>query len=357
MKKILILLLFLLFFSCNEENPKDVKPGSEADITTENELRGAGATFPYPLYSKMFSVYSKKNNISINYKYIGSGGGIRQLIERRIDFGATDAYLSDKELEGMPQPVVHIPSCLGSVAISYNIHGNPELKLTPEILAGIFLGKIKKWNDTKIAAVNPEVNLPDTLITVIHRSDGSGSTFIFTNYLSEVSKEWKEKAGNDKSVNWPVGLGGQGNEGVSRLIQNTPGGIGYIELTYAVQKKIVFASIKNKSGNFISPSLESAKAAAKTNIPDDTRISLTNSDVPDAYPISSFSWLIIYKEQYYNNRSRQKAKNLINLVNWIIHEGQLYNRELMYSPLPENVIRKSEAILRSVTYNDSPLFE
>lgn len=361
MNRITIFSVLLFFvFACSNNNKTNNKAqndtlNKEKETTSTNELIGAGASFPYPLYSKMFSEYGKQTGLQINYQSIGSGGGIRQLTEKTIDFGASDAFLNDEDLKKMPAPVVHIPTCLGSVVIAYNVPGNPELKLTPDVLANIFLGKITKWNDKALTSINPGVKLPDTPIMVIHRSDGSGTTFIFTNYLSKVSEEWKTKIGNDKSVSWPTGLGGKGNEGVSGLVQQTPGAIGYVELAYAIQNKMVFALLKNKAGKFIKPSLESTTAAAKAEVPEDTRVTLTDSDAPEAYPISSFTWLLVYKEQNYNGRPEQKAKEIVKMLKWVIHDGQQYNNELMYAKLPENVVQKAEKAIETITYNGSPL--
>ncbi len=319
--------------------------------SSEVELLGAGATFPYPLYSKMFSEYYKEKGIRVNYQAIGSGGGIRQLLNKVVDFGGTDAFMSDGSLAKATAKILHIPTCLGAVVVTYNLPGNPKLKLTSDIIADIFLGKIKKWNDDRIKKLNPEVGLPDSNITVVHRSDGSGTTFIFSDYLSKVSKKWREKVGRGKSLNWPVGLGGKGNPGVAGLIKQTPNSVGYVELIYALQNNMPFATIKNKKGNFIVPSLKSVSLAAQINIPDDTRISLTDTDAEKGYPISSFTWIILYQEQNYNSRSYERAKATVDLLWWIIHNGQKYNKELEYAPLPASAVEKAEKILKSVIYN------
>ncbi|HPO51088.1 MAG TPA: phosphate ABC transporter substrate-binding protein PstS, partial [Spirochaetota bacterium] len=261
------------------------------------ELLGSGATFPLPVYQKMFNEYNKLTGAKVNYQGIGSGGGVKQITEKTVDFGATDAFLSDKELSKVGAEIVHIPVCLGAVVLSYNIPGAPKLRLTSELISDIFLGKITKWNDEKIAKENPEAKLPDLAISVISRSDGSGTTFVFTDYLSKASKEWNEKVGMGKSVTWPVGISGKGNPGVAGLISQVSGSIGYIELIYAVQNKMSYADIKNKSGNYITPSLESTSKAAAIDIPDDTRVSITDTDASDGYPISSLTWIILYKEQ------------------------------------------------------------
>jgi len=322
------------------------------------ELMGAGATFPYPLYSKMFDVYKQEYNVTVNYQAIGSGGGIQQLMNKTVDFGATDAFLSEKEMEQSPDnSIVHIPVCLGAVVVTYNIPGNPALQMTPEVLEEIFLGTIKKWNDTKIQAVNPQIKLPSTNITVVTRSDGSGTTFIFTDYLTKVSTQWAKTVGTGKSVNFPVGLGAKGNAGVAGMIKVTPGSIGYVELIYALQNKMAVGIVKNKSGSYIKPTLESVSAAAAVKIPDDTRVSLTNTDAPQGYPISSFTWIILFKEQNYNSRSKDTAKTLVEALWWIAHQGQKYAAPLEYSPLPKSAVEQSEKLLKSITYNGTPILK
>lgn len=321
----------------------------------EKELLGAGATFPYPLYSKMFNVYHGERGIKVNYQSIGSGGGQRQLINKTIDFGASDAFMSDQQLKEVPGPIVHIPTCLGAVVLTYNLPGNPEIKFTPETIADIFLGKITKWDDSRLKEINPGVRLPATGINVIHRSDGSGTTFIFVDYLSKVSKEWEKRVGRGTSVNWPLGLGAKGNEGVSGLIKQTPGGIGYVELIYALQNKMPQGVLKNKKGNFMKPSIKSVTEAAKVNLPDDMRVSITDTDSPDGYPISGFTWILLYQDQSYASRSVEKAKQVVNLVWWMIHEGQKFAEPLHYAPLPKPASEKAEALLKKVTYNGKPL--
>lgn len=321
----------------------------------EIELLGAGATFPYPLYSKMFSEYNKKFGTKVNYQSIGSGGGIRQLKNMTVDFGASDAFLSKEEEKNMPGLVLHIPTCLGAVAVGYNIPGNPDLKLSPEVLSDIFLGKIKNWNDPRVKALNPGVTLPNLPITVVHRSDGSGTTAIFTDYLSKVSQTWNKQVGPGKAVNWPAGLGGKGNEGVSGLLEKTPGSIGYVEYVYAVQNKITVASLKNKSGMFVKPGLDSITAAAATTIPDDTKVSLTNTDARYGYPICGFSWILLYADQKYGDHKKENAQELVKLVTWMIHEGQSYNKTLEYSPVPKEALKKAEKLLASVKYGNAKL--
>jgi phosphate transport system substrate-binding protein len=319
------------------------------------ELMGAGASFPYPLYSKMFSEYNKKTGVQVNYQSIGSGGGIKQLMNKTVDFGASDAFLSDDDLSKFTAPVVHIPICMGGVVLTYSLPDNPTLKFTPDIVADIFLGKITKWNDARLKQLNPDVKLPDMPLSVIHRSDGSGTTFVFTDYLTKVSPEWSTKVGHKTSVDWPVGLGAKGNEGVSGMIKQTPGAIGYVELIYALQNKMPVGLIKNKSGKFIPASIKSVSAAANVTIPADARVSITNTEAADGYPISSFTFILLYKEQNFDNRPEAKAKEVLKLVWWMTHEGQQFTQPLNYAPLPKGAIKVSEANLKSIVYSNKPL--
>lgn len=321
------------------------------------ELLGAGATFPYPFYSKLFHVYSNTYHVKVNYQAIGSGGGIRQLINKTVDFGATDAFMSDKELKKAPMQIIHIPTCLGAVVITYNLPNRPKLKFSPEIISDIFLGKIKMWDDKRIRAVNPGVKLPRTKIVVIHRSDGSGTTFIFSDYLAKVSKEWANKVGRGKSLKWPIGLGGKGNPGVAGLVQQIPGAIGYVELIYALSNNMPVGIVKNKSGKYIVPSIKSVSLAANIKMPEDTRVSLTNTDAKDGYPISSFTWLIVYREQDYRGRSKDKAKAMVDLLGWIIHDGQQYAEPLHYAPLPKEAVKIAEKVLKSIAYDGKPILK
>jgi len=318
------------------------------------DLIGAGATFPYPLYSKMFSEYQKTNKINVNYQSIGSGGGIKQLLEKTVDFGGSDAIMTDEQLSKAPK-ILHIPTCLGAVVVTYNLPIKSELKLTPEIISDIFLGKITKWNDPRIVEINKGIALPDKNITVVHRSDGSGTTAIFTDYLSKVSEEWKNKVGKGTSVNWPVGLGGKGNEGVAGLVKQVPNSIGYVELIYAIQNKMSYATIKNRAGNFVKPSLESTSKAAETELPDDMRISLTNTDAADGYPISGFTYILVYQEQNYDNRPIGKAKSLVNLLKWMVTDGQKFTTPLHYAPLSESAKNKALKLIKSMTYDGKPI--
>ena len=308
-------------------------------------INGAGATFPYPIYSKWFSEYNKLHpDQRFNYQSIGSGGGVKQITEKTVDFGASDAPMSDAELQ-KAQGVVHIPMVLGAVAVVYN--GAPAgLKLTPDALADIFLGKITHWNDPKLQSIPGQPKLPDVAITVVHRSDGSGTTAVFTDYLAKVSPAWKSGVGAGKAVKWPVGLGGKGNEGVTGSVKSTPGSVGYVELAYARQNALTMASIKNADGNFVTPSIESTSAAAANVVmPADFRVSITNAKGKDAYPISSFTYILIYKEQ----ADAGKGKAIGNFLWWAIHDGQKMAGPLDYAPLPKPVVAKVEAALRAIT--------
>ncbi|MBU0651027.1 phosphate ABC transporter substrate-binding protein PstS [bacterium] len=321
----------------------------------ENELIGAGATFPYPLYSKMFSIYNQETNVRVNYQSIGSGGGINQLKNKTVDFGASDAFLTDDEIKSFQAEVIHIPTCLGAVSVTYNLPGSPQLNFSGDVLADIFLGKITKWNDEKIKAINKDVNLPDTNIVVVHRSDSSGTTSIFTDYLAKVSNSWLSAIGRGKSVNWPAGLGAKGNSGVAGLIQQIPGSIGYVELIYALQNKMSAGVIVNKKGMYIKPDIESISLAGAGDIPSDLRVSVTDTDSLYGYPISGFTWIIIYKNQNYNNRSKAKAKETVDLIKWMIGKGQQYIAPMDYSPLSDLVIEKAESLLSQVNYNGEKL--
>jgi len=324
-------------------------------ISFATELSGAGATFPYPLYSKMFSEYYKLKKVEVNYQPIGSGGGVQQLINRTVDFGGTDAPLNEKEEKAAKDEVIHIPTCLGAVVLTYNLPGNPTIKLTPEIVVDIYLGKITKWNDPRITEVNPDYKFPDLGIVVVRRSDGSGTTFVFSEYLASVSEEWKTKVGVGKSLNWPVGIGGKGNPGVAGYVKQTPGAIGYVEVAYAKQNKMPYASLKNKSGNFVLPTLESISKAADVPIPAHTKVSLVNTDNKDGYPIVAFTWIIAYKEQGYGGRPKDRAKALKDLLYWMVTEGQKYNEDLDYGKLPEKAQKAAVDLINSMIYNGKPI--
>src|SRR5271170_7537114 len=318
----------------------------------QTTLNGAGATFPNPIYSKWFSEYHKLHpNIEVNYQSIGSGGGIRQVTEGTVDFGASDMPMTDGQLAeaqtNLKTNVLSIPSVLGAVVPAYNIPGvSGDVKFTPDALAGIFLGKITKWNDKAITGVNPGVNFPDKDIIVVHRSDGSGTTFIWTDYLSKVSADWKSEVGSNTSVKWPVGLGGKGNEGVAGMIRQMQGGIGYIELIYALQNNIPYGSVRNAAGNFLKASLEGVTAAAASSpkMPADFRVSITDSPGKDAYPISSFTWLLIPQQ----SKDAAKGKILADFLSWMVDSGQKMTAELTYAPLPENVASKVKVEIKQV---------
>jgi phosphate transport system substrate-binding protein len=324
----------------------------------DNTLIGAGSSFDNPLFSKMFSEYNKTNGLKVNYQSVGSGAGISQLTNKTVDFGASDAPMNGKQDSALSAPAIHIPVTAGAVVLSYNL---PEVKdtllLSPAVLADIFLGKITKWNDAKIAAINKGAKLPATAIVIAHRSDGSGTSNIFTTYLSKVSEEWSTKVGKGSAVNWPVGLGGKGNEGVAGLIKQTPGAIGYIELAYAIQNNMAYAKVQNKAGNFITPSIASVTAAANIQIPPDSKVSLTNTEAADGYPISGFSWILIYKEQKYNNRSQDRATKLLKLISWVIHDGQQFSGALNYAPLSAAAVTVGDTILKSATYDGKPILQ
>ena len=305
-------------------------------------LNAAGATFPYPIYSKWFDIYHQSHsNVQINYQSIGSGGGIRQLLDKTVDFGASDGPMSDDQLKQATVPILHFPTVLGAAIPSYNVSGvQGDLNFTPEALAGIFLGKVTKWNDPAIASANAGVKLPSDDIVVVHRSDGSGTSYIWTDYLSKVSSEWQQKVGKGTSVNWPVGLGGKGNEGVSALIQQTPGSLGYVELIYAIQNHLPYGKVKNSSGAFVKADLASVSAAAAAFskfMPDDFRVSITNPEGnKDAYPISSFTWLLI-PSKFTDTAKRDVVKDFLK---WMMTDGQQYTEALSYAKLPKEVVSK-----------------
>ncbi len=316
-------------------------------------INGAGATFPYPVYSKWFDEYQKKNSqVQINYQSIGSGGGIRQITEGTVDFGASDGPMNDEQLKAFQDKhgfgILHFPTVLGADVPTYNIPGvTSALNFTPEALAGIFLGKITKWNDPAIVATNKGVRLPANDIVVVHRSDGSGTTYIWTDYLSKVSDEWKNKVGKGASVNWPVGLGGKGNEGVTGQIKNAPNSIGYVELIYAVSNNIPYGSVKNSSGNFVKADLVSVSAAAAAvakTMPDDFRVSITNPPGNTAYPIASFTWLLI-PEKFSDTAKRDAIKGFLS---WMLEDGQNYTEQLSYARLPKEVIAKEKEALAKI---------
>lgn len=316
-------------------------------------INGAGATFPYPVYSKWFDEYQKKNSqVQINYQSIGSGGGIKQVTEGTVDFGASDGPMNDEQLKAFQDKhgfgILHFPTVMGAVVPTYNVPGvTSALNFTPDALAGIFLGRITKWNDSAIAGANQGVNLPATEIVVVHRSDGSGTTYCWTDYLSKVSDEWKTKVGKGTSVNWPVGLGGKGNEGVTGQIKNAPNSIGYVELIYAVSNNIPYGNVKNSSGSFIKADLASVSAAAAAvakTMPDDFRVSITNPPGKTAYPIATFTWLLI-PEKFSDAAKRDAIKGFLD---WMLVDGQNYAEQLSYAKLPKEVIAKEKNALAKI---------
>ena len=319
-----------------------------ATSSLAQKINEAGATFSYPIYSKWFNEFSGANNgVQINYQSIGSGGGIRQVTAGTVDFGASDMPMTDKQLQDSKVKILNLPTVLGAVVPAYNIPGvTGEVKFTPDALAGIFLGKISRWNDKALTSANPDINFPDKEIIVAHRSDGSGTSFIWTDYLSKVSPEWKSSVGADTSVKWPVGLGAKGNEGVSGLIRQMSGSIGYVELIYAVQNKIPYGSVRNAAGAFVKASLESVTAAAASapKMPADFRVSITNSPGKDAYPISSFTWLLIPQQA----KNPANGKILADFLNWMVTEGQTMTTALAYAPLPDNVVAKEKETIKLV---------
>src|SRR5438132_6892566 len=317
--------------------------GTVGTASGQMTINGAGATFPYPIYSKWFDEYAKVDpSVRFNYQSIGSGGGQKQILAQTVDFGASDGPMSDENLAKAPGKILHIPTVAGADVVTYNLPGSPALKFDADAITGIFLGQIKKWNDPKIAALNAGASLPDQEIVVVHRSDGSGTTYIWTDYLSKISAEWKQKVGTNTSVNWPTGLGGKGNEGVAGQIKQTPGALGYVELIYAVQNKMPYADVKNASGEFMKASLESITAAMATaQIPDDFRFSMTNAPGKDAYPIAGATWLLVYEQQ----KDAMKGKKLVEFLKWAMKDGEKMARDLQYAPLPEKV---QERVLKRV---------
>jgi phosphate transport system substrate-binding protein len=314
----------------------------------QTTLNGAGATFPYPMYSKWFNEYHNAHpDIQINYQSIGSGGGIRQVLAGTVDFGASDGPMSDEQLSQAKVKILHVPTVLGAVVPAYNVPGiTGEVNFTPEMLSGIFLGKITNWNDKAIASANKDVKFPDQPIIVVHRSDGSGTTYIFTDYLSKISSDWANGPGKGTSIKWPVGLGGKGNEGVAGTVRQMAGAIGYVELIYAVQNKIAYGSVKNASGAFVKASLDSVTAAAASvkTMPADFRVSITNAPGKEAYPIASFTWLLIPAQ----SKDAAKGKIIADFLNWMVDDGQKMTVALTYAPLPGNVAEKVKAEIKQV---------
>jgi phosphate transport system substrate-binding protein len=345
-------LAVVLSFGCSKSEgpvrgsssePAAAKAGGTID------LQGAGATFPYPLYSKWVAVYHQEHpRVRVNYQSIGSGGGIKQILEKTVDFGASDAPMNDGEMAKAQGKILHVPTTLGAVVLAYNLPGVTGLKLTPETVAGIYLGEITKWNDARLAADNPGLPLPGDAISVAFRSDGSGTTAVFTDYLAAVSPAWKEKVGAGKSVKFPAGMGAKGNEGVAGQVKTTPGTVGYIELAYAKQTGLAFASLRNAAGKFVEPSLDGISAAAAgfvPSMPEDMRQNIVNPSGEAAYPISAFSYILVYGDL----PEGEKGKALVDFLWWALHDGQKLGADLHYAPLPAEVVARGEAVLKSIT--------
>jgi phosphate transport system substrate-binding protein len=337
MRRTLLAILILLAACAKTETPSPAG-GNPAAPSNSITINGAGATFPNPIYSKWFSDYNKAHpNIQVNYQSIGSGGGIKQLTVQTVFFGASDMPMTDEQLKSASGPILHFPTVLGAVVPAYNLGNVPQLRFTGTLLADIFLGKVKKWNDPAIAKVNPRAKLPNLDLTVVHRSDGSGTNFIFCDFLSKVSPEFKQRVGASTSVNWPAGVGGKGNEGVAGLVKQTPGAIGYVELIYALQNDIPFGDVQNPDGQFVRASLDSVTAAATgaaANMPADFRVSITNAPGKTAYPISSFTWILFY--QYPSDKPR--ARIMVDFMKWALTDGQKEASPLGYAPLPKAVV-------------------
>lgn len=328
-----------------------------ASTAAAQSLTGAGASFPYPLYSKMFAEYKKSAGVDVNYQSVGSGSGQKQITERTVDFAGSDNPMSDEQLKGAPGKLLHVPTAIGAVVPAYNVPGvDGPLKFTGQVLAEIYLGKVRTWNDKKITALNPGVTLPPLPIQVARRSDGSGTTYVFSDYLGKMSSEWKSKVGVGSSLQWPVGTGAKGNDGVAGIVKSTPGAIGYVELVYAKQNKLPFGSVRNRAGKFILADNGPASLAAQgVVIPADTRVSLTNSANAGAYPIASFTYVIFYQDQKYSGRSEAQAKALKNLLTWMVTAGQQFNEPLDYAKLPANVAAKAKGIIGTLNYGGKKL--
>jgi phosphate transport system substrate-binding protein len=311
-------------------------------------INGAGATFPYPIYSKWFDEYSRVDpSVRFNYQSIGSGGGQRQILEGTVDFGASDGPMSDQSLARAPRKLLHVPTVAGADVVTYNLPGRPQIKVDGPTIADIFLGKVTKWNDPALVAANPGVSLPDSDIVVVHRADTSGTTYIFADYLSSVSPAWEKAVGRGTAVKWPVGLGAKGNEGVTGQVEQMPGAIGYVELVYAIQNNLPFASVKNSSGNYIVPSISSVTAALETaRIPDDFRFSIVNPPGKEAYPIAGTTWLLVYQEQ----ANPEKGKKMVEFLKWAMNQGEQMAPPLYYAPLPPDLIKRVLAEIDRITY-------
>jgi phosphate transport system substrate-binding protein len=366
----LVALLSFTLVACKSSKKTPSATATQAAASTPTEqafacppagsaasLTGAGATFPYPLYSKWIAEYKSVCSVEINYQSIGSGGGIKAITDKTVDYGASDAILNADQTsaaEAAGGPILHIPMTMGGEALVVNLPGiqSGQLKLTPDVLAKIFLKTIKKWNDPAIAGINTGLTLPDTDIAVVHRSDGSGTTFLFTDYLAKISTDWQSQVGSGSTVNWPGDVGGQGNDGVAGLVQQTPGAIGYVEVAYAIKSNMVWAALQNTSGKFVEPTLAAISAAAVgVTLPDDMKVLIDNSDNADAYPIAGFSWALVYV----NQPNQAKGQTLVNYLWWSIHDGQAFSEPLNYGKLPAAAVTKAEAQIKSIMYNNQPI--
>lgn len=330
--------------------------GSGSKDGKATQLDGAGATFPFPYYQLAFKQYSDTTGIRINYGAIGSGGGVRSLKDRVVDFAATDAYLTDSEIAEFEGGVVHIPTCLGGVALAYNLPGVAELKLTHEVIAGMYLGTITRWNDTMIASINEGVALPDLAVTPVYRSDGSGTTFVFSHYMQEVNADWRSALGEGKSLNWQNGVAGKGNPGVAALIGSTPGAIGYVGSEYVFAQNLTCAALRNKAGNFVLPTSETIAASATGGVTQDLRMMVTNQDGANTYPISCLTWIVIPREQKYEKREKGQARSTVALLRWMLSDDcQQLTKSVNYVPLPSQITRQAGQLLDGVTYGGEAL--
>lgn len=346
-----LLLLFVLLISCNN-NTAQVDGGGSGMA-----LSGAGATFPYPFYNIVFRDYMRLNGgTTVNYGAIGSGGGIRSLRDRSVDFGASDAFLNSKEIASMSGEVIHVPTCMGGVVMAYTLKGVDSLRLTGPLVADIYLGKIRKWNDPQLKAINPDVSLPDLDITPVYRSDGSGTTYNFSEYLSVVCSEWNSIMGKGKALKWEAGIAAKGNPGVAGIVQQTEGAIGYIGSEYALTLKLPVAKLRNKAGNYVDATLETISAAANVELPDDMRATITDSDDPNAYPISLFTWILVYKDQQYANHTKKEAEALVSLLNYVIsEEGQKVAAQINYAPLSAQALEKTRKLIGEIHYGEEEI--
>ncbi len=357
MKKI-VLLLSILLVSVGMIFAGGSKESGSTATATVTSLEGAGATFPQPLYTVMFDEYAKATGVKVNYQGVGSGAGIKQLTAKTVDFGASDAPMKASELEAAGAEVIHIPTCIGAIVLSYNVPGvDKQLKFDADTIANIFLGKITLWNDPALVALNPGVSLPNLAIGVVHRSDSSGTSYNFTTYLTKVSAEWATKVGASKSPEWPVGIGGQGNPGVASSIKQVPGALGYVEIAYALQNNMPVAQVKNQAGNFIDPEdLGKVALSADVDFPADAKVDIINSDAAEGYPISATTWLLLFQDQTYTG-NKATSKAVVDMMWWMLHDGQAINETVNYAKLPPAAIAVAEKLLKSVTYDGQPLLD